>query len=259
MIQSNADLDERYLSHPDARSAYGEVGADCVLALRNASLVVCQTELQREMLQNRFGIEGTVLPNAIDLEPWISARDRRSKLPRSSEAKQVLWIGRYDRFHKRPMLCLEIARKCPAIQFRMIINGSDPTIEAEIHRDKPNNVSIVAYVPFDQMARTMSEADVLLFTGSRAYEGFPNVLLQAAATGCPIVSLEDFDGFLSKSEAGIVCGGDLEIASLAIQEYASGACTVDVERVRDYLAMHHGHTAIARKFRTLLHPPNLRP
>jgi len=260
MIQSNSDLDQRYLSDPTDRSVYGEVGADCVRALRIASLVVCQTQLQHELLRSRFGIEGAMLPNAIDLEPWIEAGKRFRKAPRSSPRasqgrqvqQQVLWIGRYDRFHKRPMLCLDIARKCPTIHFKMVINASDPRVQQEIQRDKPENVSIIDYVPFDQMMQTMSEADIFLSTGDGLYEGFPNVLLQAAATGCPIVSLEDFDGFLSKSKAGTACSGDIDKAALTIQEYALGARIVDSETVRAYLAAHHSHTAIARSFRILL-------
>jgi len=256
MIQSNSDLDQRYLAHPHDRSAYGEMGADCVRALRSASLVVCQTQLQHELLRSRFGIEGVVLPNAIDLEPWIKAGKQFLKAPRSSQTKQVrcqvLWIGRYDRFHKRPMLCLDIARECPSIHFKMVINASDPSVQQEIQRDKPENVSIIDYVPFDQMMQTMSEADIFLSTGDGLYEGFPNVLLQAAATGCPIVSLEDFDGFLSKSKAGTACSGDIDKAALTIQEYALGARMVDSETVRAYLAAHHSHTAIARSFRILL-------
>jgi len=260
MIQSNSDLDQRYLSDPTDRSAYGEIGANCVRALRSASLVVCQTQLQHDLLRSRFGIEGVVLPNAIDLKPWVEAGKQFLKAPRSSPRSsqgqqvpwQVLWIGRYDRFHKRPMLCLDIARKCPSIHFKMVINASDPSVQQEIQRDKPENVSIIDYVPFDQMMQTMSEADIFLSTGDGLYEGFPNVLLQAAAAGCPIVSLEDFDGFLSKSKAGIACCGDIDKAALTIQEYALGARMVDSETVRAYLAAHHSHTAIARSFRILL-------
>ncbi len=252
MIQSNADLDQRYLTHPDDRNAYGETGADCVRALRNASAIICQTQSQREVLRSHFGIKGVVLPNAIELDPWIEAGKRAKKSPRYSEIKQVLWIGRYDRFHKRPMLCLEIARKCPTVEFKMIINRSDPSVQDEIQRNKPANVSIVDYVPFDQMAQTMSQADIFLSTGDSQFEGFPNVLLQAAATGCAIVSLEDFGGFLSKSKAGTDCCGDIHAAASTIREYATGARVINSEAVRVYLAATHSHTAIARSFRVLL-------
>lgn len=252
MIQSNADLDQRYLTHLDDRNAYGETGADCVQALRRASLIVCQTQLQQELLRSHFAIEGVVLPNAIELEPWIEAGQRAKKSSRTSESKKVLWIGRYDRFHKRPMLCIKIARMCPNVEFKMIINRSDPSVQDEIHRNKPANVSIVDYVPFDQMMQTMSEADIFLSTGDSQFEGFPNVLLQAAATGLAIVSLEDFDGFMSKSKAGTDCCGDIHAAASTIREYATGQRVINSEAVRVYLAANHSHTAIARSFRILL-------
>jgi len=251
MIQSNIDLDEQYLSNPDDRNAYGELGKNCILALRNASLILCQTEIQVQLLRERFHLTGVRLPNAIDLQPWIDARQSTTKKRNSSVPKQVLWIGRYDRFHKRPLLCLEIARRCPEFHFRMVINTMDPKVQEEVLCNQPSNVSIVDYVPFDRMMRTMSESDLFLSTGDKRYEGFPNVLLQAAATGLPIVSLEEFDRFFLRSEAGIACDGNIDLASSSIRDLLNGKRSIDSTRVMDYLVTHHTHVAIAQSLRKL--------
>ena len=59
---------------------------------------------------------------------------------------------------------------------------------------------------------------LFLCTGSNAYEGFPNVLLEAASSGTPTVSLEEFDGFLERSNAGVSAGGDVACLAAKVRE-----------------------------------------
>ncbi len=75
-----------------------------------------------------------------------------------------------------------------------------------------------------QCPHNIMGADVLLATGSQAYEGFPNVLLQAAAAETPIVSLQDFDGFLNASSAGNVCQDDIDQAAQCIEAILCHNC-----------------------------------
>ena len=139
MLQSNADLDSRYVSDPEFRSVYGELGTHCRFAIENATRVVCQTKTQQRLLRQHFDREGILLRNAIDAEPWWDAASQRGD--------HVLWIGRYDRFHKRPHLAIEIAKLCPEIPFRMIVNESADDVRREIQASCPENVQIIDYVP----------------------------------------------------------------------------------------------------------------
>ena len=166
MIQSNADLDSRYATDPTFRSRYGERAADCLFAIRQASQIVCQTNQQLKSLREHFGREGVLFRNAIDPSRWSGGDGDRGD--------HVLWIGRYDDFHKRPHLAMKIAAGCPEIPFRMIINPSDAEIERRLKHDCPPNVTITRYVPADEMPATMSRCRVFLSTGSAQYEGFPN-------------------------------------------------------------------------------------
>ena len=244
MIQSNADLDSRYASDPKFRNRYGELGEDCLFAIQQCDHVVCQTDHQLRLLRDGFGLDGVLIRNAIDLDRWSDLSNGRGS--------HVLWIGRYDDFHKRPHLAMEIAAKCPEISFRMIINPSDARIESELNSRCPPNVTIDSYIPNDAMPKTMADCRVFLSTGAAEYEGFPNVLLQAAAAGKPIVSLDDFDSFLQRSGAGVHTDGNIDAAADSIRELYAGKRTIDHQQTREYLRQHHDVGSIVSRLLKLL-------
>ena len=213
-------------SEPDDANAYGVTAAERKFCLSQATAVVCQSHWQMHHLQVGWGRQGTLIRNPIRLAEWRSAR-----VADQAAASYVLWIGRYDDFHKRPLLALEIARLCPQIPFRMIINAGAAQIEQQVRHGRPANVSLVDYVPYDRMPEVFSQARVMLSTSAAAHEGFPNVILQAAASGTPIVSLEDFDDFITASGAGECSGGDLAAAARLVQAAWQRGTAPDAARV----------------------------
>jgi glycosyltransferase involved in cell wall biosynthesis len=60
------------------------------------------------------------------------------------------------------------------------------------------------------MPRVFRGAAAYVSTSAAAYEGFPNVFLQAAASGVPIASLDADCGFVEAQQCGLVAHGDLE-------------------------------------------------
>jgi hypothetical protein len=220
-LESNADLtaDSREMAacsseetssaaitdQTDAANEYGVRDTERSFCLSRATAVVCQSNWQARRLAAEYGRVGPVIRNPIDLERWESQEEQ--------PADYVLWIGRYDSFHKRPWLALEIARLCPDIPFRMIINRSSPSIERQVRERQPTNVTIVDYVPYAQMPQVFQQARIFLSTSSASHEGFPNVILQAVATRTPIVSLEDFDGFIESTGVGTCCQEDVHQAA----------------------------------------------
>jgi glycosyltransferase involved in cell wall biosynthesis len=195
-LQANADIQDRVFDEPDSVNEYGEPATDCRSALETASAIISQTKWQQDQFQKHTGRSSVLIPNPIDLSAWNC--EPRTEL----SGEFVLWVGRFDRFHKRPHLCLDITRKCPDIPFKLVINGGDPEVESTIRAACPPNVEIIDYVPRDQMPNVFRQARLFLSTGAPEFEGFPNVLLEAAATGTPIVSLDNFDSFFDRSSAG---------------------------------------------------------
>ncbi len=195
-LQANTDIEDSVFDDSESVNKYGERAADCRTAIEAASAVISQTRWQSDQFRKHVNRASPVIPNPIDLSAWnCSPRD-------SPSGEFVLWVGRFDRFHKRPHLCLEIARRCPDIPFRLVINPGESEVETAIRSACPPNVELISYVPRDQMPDWFRTARLFLSTGSPEFEGFPNVLLESAAVGTPIVSLDEFDSFLERSSAG---------------------------------------------------------
>jgi glycosyltransferase involved in cell wall biosynthesis len=220
-LESNSDLDQRFTADSQYVTPNGEKGDICDFVLKSADRIISQTAIQQKLLQERRGRDSKRMSNAIDLEWW----DRMSQQPSRALAEQgisegyVLWIGRADTFHKRPELCLELARLCPGIRFVMILNPGDEALEKKIKAEALGNVTFISQVPYEEMPAVLSRAAVYLSTGSREYEGAPNVFLQAGASGVPILSLEVSTELLEETPCGTTAGGDLHRLAESPKEY----------------------------------------
>lgn len=218
-LTHDSDLDRNILDAPDFVDAYGEPSAVRRRALQSADEIVAQTEQQRDLLWHRFGRSSVVIHNPIDTDRWLEgcavAEGQRCwiRLPSTF----VLWIGRADSTHKRPRLCLELARRLPEIPFVMVMNPRQPDVEQAIWRHHPSNVQILAHVSPAEMPALMRRARLLLSTS--AQEGFAGAFLQATLSGLPIVSLQVGAEFLQEIGFGAECGGDLDMAAQRIEQY----------------------------------------
>ena len=217
ILESNSELDARYEAETDFVSEYGEQGSVCHFAISQVDQIVSQTEYQLELLTERFQRSGPVITNPIDVSRWNQlSENKNSSLEELLPSQYVLWIGRADRFHKRPHLCLEIAKKLPDVHFLMILNPNDRTVDEEIRSQAPANVSIITQVPFREMPILFSKAKIFFSTGSLEYEGAPNVFQQASASGIPIASLDVGHDWIDEANCGYIANGSMETLAKTI-------------------------------------------
>jgi glycosyltransferase involved in cell wall biosynthesis len=219
-VVSDADVDERYLTVPGFFTKYGDSGSRCADAIKNADLIACQTDVQRQMLRDRFGKDSILFPNPFDHIAWSKSLEQTHDLPEDVKTlppRFALWIGRSERHHKRPELLLQVARQCPGVPFVMVMNTQDEAVAEAVRQQKPENVRIIERVSFHLMPHLFSRSAMFISTGSREFEGFPNVFLQAAASSVPVVSLEADPGFVTEHQTGIVCHGDLDRLAASVQ------------------------------------------
>lgn len=219
-LGSDSDLDERYLTQAGFVSTYRDSAGTCLWTIQHADRILCQTEFQQARLQKLFQREATIVRNPIDLEEWDARRGE--PLPAGQSAglnRYALWIGRAEAEHKRPMVLVELARRCPEVEFLMILNRRDDVVDAAVRRAAPSNVRIIERAPFSAMPAILRQAAVLVNTS--VLEGFPNTFLQAAASGVPVASLHVEPGFLQAAQAGFCAGGNTE----ALVEYVRACWT----------------------------------
>ena len=124
-LRSNGDIDERFFADDTFIDPYAVTSQDCRYCVSQVKGILCQTQSQRDRLKEVANRDGVIVRNPVDLA--------RFRLPLASfeERDRVLWLGRMDRFHKRPLLAIEIARQCPDITFEIIANRGDAAVEAE--------------------------------------------------------------------------------------------------------------------------------
>jgi len=247
-LQSNADLDPRFFRDPSFVNAYGVRASDARDAVQCATWVVCQTDWQRERIEGLRTERNLVIRNPVEIAKW------RAGTIDDAARRHVLWVGRYDRFHKRPLLGIELARRTPGIPFVFVCGGGDPDVEAEVRRAIPPNGTIVERVAHERMPEQFAKARLLLFTGSREHEGFPNVLLESAAAGVPIASFDDFDRFLERSGAGIVLDGEADQAARQVESLWSDstARALMARRAARHLQREHDMRTAVAEFSLLL-------
>lgn len=249
VLGSDGDLDPKFLTDPDYVNPYGDRASLCRFILDQADVIVCQTPEQQRILKERFGRDGIVIENPIDLEDF----DRRSAgASPSRSTRPVLWVGRAESIHKRPMLAIDIAKRCPEIPFLLVMNPRDPREDARVRAAAPSNVTIRDHVPPPEMPAVMASSLAMLNTSS--LEGFPNTFLQAAAARIPIVALLVGDRFLEQSGAGVYCHGDIGQAATELRRLRLDTATAETmgQAGRRYVEHHHSATALAGELREAL-------
>jgi hypothetical protein len=235
-LGSDGDLDPIFETGGTARDPYGTRADVGRFILQTADLIIAQTEAQQRQLRDRFGRNAEVLTTGLD--------------------RYVLWVGRAESVHKRPQLCLEVARRCPEVSFLMILNPRDPGVEAEIRRTAPAHVRIIERIPVPQMPAVFRRAALLLNTSR--LEGFPNVFLQAALSGVPIASLEVGEEFLRAAEAGECFHGDLEALASTVKRWWSHPPSAAGSAAACYVRQHHGLAQQAARLALLLRGASVR-
>jgi glycosyltransferase involved in cell wall biosynthesis len=189
-VANNSDCDPvaRRIRHARDRILYR-------YGVRNADLVLAQTDTQESLLRANLGRESRVIPSLADaVDP---------KQERGERDIDVLWLTNI-RPHKRADLLLEMARRLPQVTFHMVggpVNGFEKHFdEVENAARALPNVRFHGFVPYHETAPFYERAR--LFVSTSDMEGFPNTFLQSWARGTPVVSYFDPDRIIARNGLG---------------------------------------------------------
>lgn len=160
--------------------------------LKNAVLVITQSDDHRKLLKKKYNINAVVLKSA----HIIPEKNTEQKLD------FILWVSRLDEL-KQPEKFIEVAEKFPYEKFIMIAPDSlDKTYAEKIKGDAlKKGIAFIPGLPFIEIDEYFKNAK--LFVNTSRYEGFPNTFVQAAMHGTPIISLNiNPDNVLNKYRIG---------------------------------------------------------
>ncbi|MEZ5950880.1 MAG: hypothetical protein R3C12_17020 [Planctomycetaceae bacterium] len=110
-----------------------------------------QNTYQLETLKQRFGRDGLLLPNPIDLTAWEQLASHNLDRHRIPWSDYILWVGRAETFHKRADLAVQLARELPERNFVLVLNPRDAAVEQAIRQDLPANVHLIERAAFEEM------------------------------------------------------------------------------------------------------------
>ncbi len=174
--------------------------------LRMADQIVVQNETQRQACLANFGRTSTLVPSCHAVQGQEPA----------DPAGYVLWVGTIKSL-KRPELFLELARRLPAIRFRLV-GGGDAAILGNLKAADLKNLELTGFVPYSQVAQHFAGARV--FVNTSEFEGFPNTFLQAWSRAIPSVSFFD-NGSRVDNLPVTRCVRDVEEMAAVISEWMS--------------------------------------
>ena len=220
-------------------------------ALDAVSRHICLSrDIREEVLAaGLLGDRVVVIPNGVDVGIW---RGDREPLPTLGEGPVILFAGRLCR-QKRVDVLLEafalVAREAP--RARLVIAGAGP-LETDL-RALASRLELTERTVFLGACRDMpalySSASLLVLPSES--EGMPNVVLEALASGTPVVATElpgtaeiardeieallvapGDHGALAKAMARVL--NDAELARRLAQAGHSRVCDAfDIERIAD--------------------------
>jgi glycosyltransferase involved in cell wall biosynthesis len=163
------------------------------MVLRACHAVHCQNSIAAENLVRYYGYDErriVVIPNWIDASQYAdAAAEHARRAPR--ERPVVLFVGWMEAF-KGIFELAQAARRLVerGLSFRLVLCGDGIDYDEMVRRCRDYGLGEVVefrgWVDEDRKRKALAEADLFVFPSHR--EGMPNAVVEAMASGLPIVT-----------------------------------------------------------------------
>jgi len=138
----------------------------------------------KRSLELNYGLHSEVVPTGVDTEFFTPNWDRPANI-----RPRVLFVGAL-RVFKGPQVVLDAAQRYPQADFVMV--GDGPLLEELQDRARSlANVEMRGSLGRAAVREEYRKADVFMFPSR--WEGSPRVLLEAAASGLPVIARRDYE------------------------------------------------------------------
>lgn len=141
---------------------------------------LCDSQWYAREIETLYGIESA--RTAVVRFPTALA-EARPEPADDAGLPRILWASRLD-FQKNPKVVFEIARRIPELQFDMFGRQVLSDLQIDWSEAPPNVTYRGEFFAFGKLPLH----DYALFLYTSLFDGMPNILLEAAAHGMPIVS-----------------------------------------------------------------------
>lgn len=170
-----------------------------------SDVLFSNSKFVRASLARHYGRASEVIPTGVDTEFFTPAWDRPL-----IERPRVLFVGSLRRF-KGPQLLVEAALRFPEADFAIIGNGPmESEIRSEIKQRALTNCELAGGRYGLELREQYRRADIFMFPSR--WEGSPKVILEAAASGLPVLARKDYQPeTVVHGETGFLGGSDGEV------------------------------------------------
>jgi glycosyltransferase involved in cell wall biosynthesis len=170
-----------------------------IMGLRLADCVIAQNNEQQILLQKNYGKKSVLIKSLYDKQE----NDKQENIQENPVISEILWVSSIQ-IWKKPEVFLELAKKIPCVQFRMI---GGPSVDKhyykniEVMADRIPNLEFTGFIPPDQIQKFYQKA--IAFVNTSDFEGFPNTFLEAWSNAVPVISLNvDPEEIICKNNLG---------------------------------------------------------
>jgi glycosyltransferase involved in cell wall biosynthesis len=178
-VESQSDLRNEPTVTPEAILLWEETILRSDFLFSNSNAV-------RRSLAREYDLASEVVPTGVDTKFFTPARQRPS-----SRRPRVLFVGSLRPF-KQPQLLLDAATIFPQADFVIVGDGfMADLLKDRIRNEKLENVYLLGPLSEAKVKQEYQKADIFLFPS--AWEGSPKVILEAAASGLPVIARNNYE------------------------------------------------------------------
>jgi glycosyltransferase involved in cell wall biosynthesis len=178
-MESRSDMRNEPTVSPQAIALWEQTILCCDVLFSNSPSV--QRNLEKE-----YGVSSDVVPTGVDTSFFAPDRER----PRNPRPR-VLFAGSLRPF-KQPQVLLEAAARFPGADFAIAGGGiMQAALRQRIREERIPNVMLLGPLPAPSLKSEYQKADVFLFPSH--WEGSPKVILEAAASGLPVIARNSYE------------------------------------------------------------------
>ena len=157
----------------------------------------------KRSLEKNYGLQSEIVPTGVDTEFFTPDWERPANL-----RPRVLFVGALRMF-KGPQVVLDAAQRYPEADFVLVGEG---VMRQELqHRARSMaNVEMRGTLCRNEIREEYRRADIFMFPSR--WEGSPRVLMEAAASGLPVLARKDYEPeSVMDGTTGFLAGDDHEM------------------------------------------------